>query len=72
MDTDTRSIESLLSQSSMYLHREPSTLYTESAFASPPLTAHANETGNSPSGITDEAMGDGTGDLGKFQQIISK
>ena len=68
MDTDTHPIESLLSHPSMYLHREPSTLYTESPFTPPPPTAHANETGNVPPETMDEAMDDDTKDPGQFQQ----
>ena len=68
MDTDTHPIESPLSHSPMHLHREPSTLYTEPAFAPSPPTAHANETGNVPPGTMDETMDDDTKDPGPFQQ----
>ena len=68
MDTDTHPIESPLSHLSIHLQNEPSIFYTESPFAPPPPTAHANETGNAPSGIMDEAMDDDTKDLGPFQQ----
>ena len=52
----------------MYLQEERKTLYTESAFAPPPLTAHVNESGNVPPETTDEAMNDDTEDPGPFQQ----
>ena len=68
MDTDTHPIESPLSHSPMHLHREPSTLYTESPLAPSPPTAHANETGNVPPETMDEAMDDDTKDPGPFQQ----
>ena len=69
MDTDTHPIESLLNHtSSIYLHREPSTLYTESAFAPPPLTAHANETGNVRPENMDQTMDDDAKEPGPFQQ----
>ena len=68
MDTDTHPIDPLPSYSPMYPHREPSIMYTESPFAPPPRTTHANETGNVPPKTTDEVMDDGTKDPGPFQQ----
>ena len=68
MDTDTHPNDSLLSHSPMYLHRELLTLYTESPFAPPPPTAHANETENVPPVTMDETMDDCAKDTGPFQQ----
>ena len=52
----------------MYLHREPSTLYTESAFTPPPLTAHANETGNVRPENMDQTIDNDAKEPGPLQQ----